>query len=116
MMVPGYNTLSRVGDAKDKLMRRTALAAALSLIAAAIVGCVQSCALHDTADPSYRSTGLFTPLVDPVPSSPPVSGAAFTPPPSTVLNPDQEIRYLTLAEAIAIALEQGNVGTLAGSG
>ena len=36
----------------------------------------------------------------------------YTPPaPPTVDSPDRPIRYLTLAEAIAIALEQGNVGS-----
>jgi outer membrane protein TolC len=33
-----------------------------------------------------------------------------TPPPATVAAPERPPRYLTLAEAIAIALEQGNIG------
>ena len=38
------------------------------------------------------------------------AGDLAPPPPSTVLDPDRKTRYISLAEVIAIALEQGRVG------
>src|SRR5262249_8891847 len=84
----------------------------LALILAASAGCKQTCYLTPCdVDRYVRNNDIPANLVcDPHAGVPP-SPASFTPPPTTVDEPERPIRYIALAEAIAIALQQGNVGT-----
>ena len=55
--------------------------------------------LHLPPDLRSKTQGILGPSTD-----------AFTPAPPTIDDPDREIRYLTLAEAVAMGLEHGTVG------
>lgn len=91
------------------MMRWKHVVVGLALTFAGVVGCKQQCFLSECDYEHYRSIGLTERVeCDPKVSLQPVTIAAPTP--STVLDPDRKIRYLSLAEAIAIALEQGRVG------
>jgi outer membrane protein TolC len=83
----------------------------LALILAASAGCKQTCYMtecdvdryiHNSAIPANMEC---TPDLGVRPSP-----AALTPPPSTVDDPERPIRYLPLAEAVSISLQQGNIG------
>jgi outer membrane protein TolC len=81
----------------------------LALTIAAVAGCKQQCFLNECDYKHYQDIGLTERLqCDPKASIQPTTVAVPTP--STVLDPERKIRYLSLAEAIAIALEQGRVG------
>lgn len=78
-------------------------------IATVAVGCKQQVFMGEDDYTQYRRLGLATPLD----TSPPtglahVSGVGTSP--QTVLDPDRPIRYISLAEAMCIAMEQGNIG------
>jgi outer membrane protein TolC len=62
----------------------------------------------------YRNVGLKGQLPDDLESNPQASivpASSNTPAPPTVENPDRKLRYISLAECIAIALEMGNTGS-----
>lgn len=83
----------------------------LALILAASAGCKQTCYLTECDVDHYVKAGHLPPNAECDTSlgiTP--SSAAITPPPTTVNEPERPIRYLSLAEAIAIALQGGNVG------
>jgi outer membrane protein TolC len=81
----------------------------LALALVVVAGCKQQCFLNECDYWHYRDIGLTPRLeCDPQASLQPATVAAPTP--STVLDPDRKIRYLSLAEALALALEQGHVG------
>src|SRR5262245_61536173 len=91
-------------------MRCKAVVMGLTLAVAAVaVGCNQHVFMTEADYTSYRRLGLATPL-DTSPESrlQHVAGAGTTP--ATVLTPDRPIKYLSLCEAIALAMEQGNIG------
>jgi outer membrane protein TolC len=90
------------------LIRWRAVLAALIAISAATAGCRQQCFLTECDYDHYRGLGLPPHDCDPSLSVTPTprDGAA----PSDVVHPERQIRYISLSEAIAIALEQGTVG------
>src|SRR5437588_4842996 len=91
------------------MTRRLAMIVGLFL---AMAGCKQQCFLSECDFNHYRSLAIPPDLEsNSGASTRPASTAVNMPVPSTVDSPDREQRYLSLAEAIAIALEQGNVGT-----
>jgi outer membrane protein TolC len=81
----------------------------LAFTLAVVAGCKQQCFLTECDYEHYRQVGLPPQLeCDPKASIQPATLAPL--PPSTVLDPDRKIRYLSLAEVIATALEQGRIG------
>jgi outer membrane protein TolC len=73
-------------------------------------GCKQQVFVTERDLEHYRAIGLPQGLeTDPQPAVIPTQ-VANAPAPATVLDSEREPRYITLAEAIAIALEHGNVG------
>ena len=90
-------------------MRRQAITwAVLLAFVATNIGCKQQCFVSECDYDSYRAlmpqslecqaANCIAPEVAPIPT------------PSTVLDPERPIRYLSLNEAVAIALEQGTIG------
>jgi outer membrane protein TolC len=90
------------------MMRWKHVVVGLALTLAGVAGCKQQCFLTECDYNHYREMGLTKLECDPKASIEPTTIAA--PPPSTVLDPDRKPRYLSLAEVIALALEQGRVG------
>src|SRR5438309_320963 len=91
------------------MMRWKHFGVGLALILAGMVGCKQQCFLTECDYNHYRDLTLGARLdCDATASIQPT--VATVPSPSTVLDPERKIRYLSLAEVIAIALEQGRVG------
>jgi outer membrane protein TolC len=79
----------------------------LALLSVVAAGCKQQIFLRECDYHEYEKLGLppkaeCTPDIDP--------GVPDTPAPTNVLDPERQVRYLTLAEAIAIALERGTTG------
>jgi outer membrane protein TolC len=94
---------------------KTVLGGGLALILAASAGCKQPIYMTDADMNRFYANGSGIPShmeCDPHVGVVP-SAAAISPPPPTVNDPERPIRYLPLAEAISIALQQGNVGTQA---
>jgi outer membrane protein TolC len=90
-------------------MRWKSLTGALALAVAAAGGCARTC--YITCDDAVNSATLAASGLnekDPQLSVQPTIGQ--TPPPSNVSDPERKVRYMALAEAIAISLEQGTVG------
>jgi outer membrane protein TolC len=81
---------------------------ALALLLATVAGCKQTYFITESERDHYRNwmpPALETrgePLPDPL-----LSPVAM---PTTVIDPERRIRYMSLAEAISIALEQGRIG------
>src|SRR5262245_20460754 len=82
---------------------------AMGLALALACGCAQPCFLHEVDYEEFRHLHLPAAETDPklAVTPPPVT----VPEPTSVNDPERPPRYLTLAEAIAIALQQGNVGS-----
>jgi outer membrane protein TolC len=90
-------------------MRWKHVVVGLALTLAGVAGCKQQCFLHECDYEHYRELGPLPQLeCDPNASVQPATAAI--PAPTTVLDPERPPRYLSLAEAIAIALERGTVG------
>jgi hypothetical protein len=90
-------------------MRWITVVAGLALALALVTGCKQQCFLSECDYAHYRDLGIPDNLpCDPSAGSEP-GRLSLVKKPSTVLDPERKIRYLSLAEAIAIALEQGTV-------
>ena len=90
-------------------MRWKTVVAGLALALGLTVGCKQQCFLTECDFEHYRNLA---------PSSLPTNPAATilpsgsnTPKPATVLDPERPPRHLSLPEAIAMALENGTVGS-----
>jgi outer membrane protein TolC len=81
----------------------------LALAVAGVVGCKQQCFLTECDYEHYHAVGL-PPALDCAPKDLLTPVVPDVPTPATVLNPEREIRNLTLSEAIAIALEHGSTG------
>src|SRR5262249_16862327 len=83
----------------------------LALSLASSLGCKQQCFLNECDYDHYR-TALGLPANaenNPGITMQPVTSLVNAP--KTVLDPDREIRYLSLREPIALDLEQGNIGS-----
>ncbi len=81
---------------------------ALALLLASVTGCKQTYFITESEQSHYKN--ILPPALEmdgKSPSEPVIDPIAE---PTTVKNPEREIRYLSLAEAISIALEQGTVG------
>lgn len=91
------------------MMRWKHVGVGLALILAGALGCKQQCFLTECDYEHYCNIGLTKRLeCDPTVSIQPAT--LTVPTPATVLDPERKPRYLSLAEAIALALEQGRVG------
>ncbi len=92
-------------------MRWKIVVAGLVLANALATGCKQQCFLTECDYKDYHLRGLPAATLenDPNASLLPATGTVAAP--TTVLNPEREIRYLSLNEAIALALEQGRIGS-----
>jgi outer membrane protein TolC len=91
---------------------RWLVALALAYLSMAVVGCKQQCFIHecDVTGPDYYKRLLLPEGIDCNAAAACQPGLAnYVKEPSTVLNADLPIRYISLQEAIAIALEQGQV-------
>jgi outer membrane protein TolC len=84
---------------------------ALSALAA---GCKQHCFMTECDYDHYHSLAL--PHLDCDPAAAITPTLRDGPAPADVFNPDRPIRYISLGESIAIALEQGTVGIENGAG
>jgi Outer membrane efflux protein len=90
-------------------MRWKSLTGGLALVVAAAGGCARPC--YVTCEDVVQSNTLAASGLsekDPKLSVQPT--ISQTPPPSNVYDPERKPRYMSLAEAIAISLEQGTVG------
>src|SRR5215467_2006779 len=83
-----------------------------AVLAAGLAGCQKKCYMTEADVKAYGSaTTLVPPDLETNPHDAIVPRTGNTPPPMTVLDTDRRPRPLRLAEAIAIALEQGTVGS-----
>src|SRR5579884_447367 len=91
------------------LMRWNALAVLGVLALAIMAGCKEQCFVHDCDLEQYsRLTGV--PDLECKPGATILPSGTCTPAPATVLQPERPSRYITLAEAFALALERGTPG------
>src|SRR6516165_3378482 len=83
----------------------------LAIMLAGFSGCKQQCFLYECDHDHYiRDLGLPERVeCDPISTMEPVIPNVATP--TTIIDPERPPRYLSLAEAVAIALEQGKVVT-----
>ncbi len=91
--------------------KKVALGLALSFTSA--LGCKQQCFLKECDYEQYRSVGglQLPPHLEHAPGAGLEPITQLSARPKTVVDPDREVRWITLREAIAIALEQGNIGS-----
>jgi hypothetical protein len=92
-------------------MRWKLVVAGLALLGAVTGGCKQPCLTFEADLDHYRRMSVPNLETDPNPTPPRLS--AHMPSPATINDPDRKPRPMTLAEAIAIGLQQGNVGSQA---
>jgi outer membrane protein TolC len=90
-------------------MRWKIVVAGLVLAFAGTTGCKQQCFLMECDYQHYHQ--LAIPHLDTNPTASILPATSEVPTPTTILSPEREIRYLSLKEAIAMALEQGTVGS-----
>lgn len=93
-------------------MRWKNVVVGLALTLAGIAGCKQQCFLHECDYDHYRN--LVAGVPGNLDSDPQASAAPITsviPAPATVNDPERQPRFMSLAECIALALEQGTVGS-----
>jgi outer membrane protein TolC len=90
-------------------MRWKTVLAGLALGLAATIGCKQQCYINECDLDHYKTLMPANLEVDPGASI--IPSGSNIPAPATVLNPEREIRYLSLSEAIAMALEAGTPGS-----
>ncbi len=90
-------------------MRWMSLSGRIALVLAAAGGCAKQC--YITCEDAVGSQTLAASgMNDKDPNLSVMPTIAPTPPPANVYDPERKPRYMSLAEAIAIALEQGTVG------
>src|SRR5258708_11341971 len=90
-------------------MRWKTVFVGLAATLAVTAGCKQQCFMTESDFNTPVTAGIKNLERDPTLGSQPLIGPVARP--VNVLEPDRPIRYLSLAEAISIALEQGSVGT-----
>jgi outer membrane protein TolC len=91
-------------------MRWKAVFIGLALTLAATAGCKQQCFMTEADLNGPVTAGLLgNRELDPTIGNQPITARVAAPP--TVLSLERKIRYVSLAEAISIALEQGTVGS-----
>ena len=93
-------------------MRWTRKIWTLVLLLAAAAGCKQQCFITECDYQHYRDklAGDIEYQPDIASGARPVS-VIHTTSPTTIFDPDRKVKYLSLAESISIALEQGTVGS-----
>jgi outer membrane protein TolC len=90
-------------------MRWKAVVVGLMLGVAGVAGCSKQCFIHECDYDNYAKYGF--PDLECKPGAPPITPDQLnTTGPRTIMDPEAKIRYISLAEALAIALEQGTVG------
>src|SRR5262245_12293196 len=89
-------------------MRWITVVGGLALALMVTAGCKQQCFMAECDFNHYKDIMPLALENKPYSILPP--GPVYEPAPTTVDDPDRPIRYLSLAEAIAIALERGKVG------
>lgn len=89
-----------------KWMRR---AGSIALLLASIGGCKQNYFMTEADYDHYKNLYPIQLETDPRASALPVTEPVQKP--TTVLDPERKPRFISLAEAMAIALEQGNIGS-----
>jgi outer membrane protein TolC len=94
------------------MTRWNARLAAVAMLMAGLAGCRQQCFMTE-ADflQSQNSVSLSPPGLEYDPHASITPGPANEPAPTTVNDLNRPIRYISLPECIAIALEQGNIGS-----
>jgi hypothetical protein len=94
------------------MMRWNARLAAMALLAAGLVGCRQQCFMTEADfNNSLNNTAVLPPNLESDPHQSIVPAGGITPKPMDVNDLNRPVRYLSLSEAIATALEQGNIGS-----
>ena len=96
------------------LMRWKGTLSMLLALSALAAGCKQHCFMTECDYDHYHSLAL--PHLDCDPAAAITPTLRDGPAPADVFNPDRPIRYISLAESLAIALEQGTVGIENGGG
>jgi outer membrane protein TolC len=93
------------------MMRWKIAVVGLALSFAGVVGCKQQCFLTDCDAAHYLSLAPMGKL-DCDPTASITATGTIPPKPVTVHDPERPPRYMTLAEAIALSLENGHIGSL----
>jgi outer membrane protein TolC len=100
---------------REVTMRWKTLITGLALATAATLGCKQQCFMTECDYAHYRDIGLPA-VVECSPSASITPNTSNVPAPPTVLLPEREVRFISLAEAVAMGLENGTVGSPALNG
>ena len=82
----------------------------LMVAVAGVAGCTRTVFIHECDKEHYGKIGIPAEL-DCNPAGTILPERNLTPTPTTIFDPDRKPRYITLRECLAIALEQGNVGS-----
>jgi outer membrane protein TolC len=93
-------------------MRCLLLGGILVLAIFPALGCFRTCYVTECDLQHYRELGI-PPCLEATPDASIVPSTTNEPPPPTTDYPESKVRYISLAEAISIALEQGTVGSAA---
>src|SRR5689334_59421 len=91
-------------------MRWKIVIAGLALSVAGVIGCKQNCFLMECDYPHYKDISTAMPRLECEPNISVTPTITAIPQPSRVDDPDRKLRFLTLQEAFALALENGTTG------
>ena len=83
----------------------------LPIAVISLVGCGQKIYMTPSDEEHYTNALGIPPRFENEPHASIVPSMRGTPAPMTINDTDRKIRYMSMAEAVAIALEQGNVGS-----
>lgn len=97
-------------------MRWKVLLGLLALMLAATLGCQKQCFIPECDYDHYRSDLGLAPNVECDPAISNVPNSSNMGAPAKVTDPEREVRPISLAEAIALALEGGTTGSIALNG
>jgi outer membrane protein TolC len=90
-------------------MRWKHLVVGLALSVSGVVGCGKEIFIHESDYNHYQTLGL-PPKLDTDPGATVTPATLVMAEPSNVHNPERPLRYLSLAEAVSLALENGTTG------